>query len=107
MELLWSEGDLSAKQITIKLRESIGWNRTTTYTVIRKCMEKAAIERYEPNFMCRALISQNEIRRAEAEELVKRLFGGSSDLLIATLLNEEKLSKKDVKKLKDYIKNFK
>ena len=43
MEILWKEGDLSAGQLAKVLKERIGWNRNTTYTVIKKCVEKGAI----------------------------------------------------------------
>ena len=57
MEVLWKEGDLTAGQMAKLLREQIGWNRNTTYTVIKKLIEKGAVERYEPNFTCRAVVT--------------------------------------------------
>ena len=36
MEVLWKEGDLTAKQLADILSEKIGWNKNTTYTVIKK-----------------------------------------------------------------------
>ena len=45
MEVLWKEGDLTAKQLADILSEKIGWNKNTTYTVIKKCISKGAIER--------------------------------------------------------------
>ena len=42
MEILWKEGELTAGHIAKILKEEIGWNRNTTYTVIKKCIEKGA-----------------------------------------------------------------
>jgi len=106
MDLLWCEGELTALQIIAKLKDSIGWNRTTTYTIIRKCIEKGAVERIEPNFVCRALVSQNETQKFELEELKNKLFGGSRDLLVTALLNDEKLSDDEIKNLRECIKKF-
>lgn len=36
MEVLWKEGDDSAKHISEILNAEIGWNKNTTYTVIKK-----------------------------------------------------------------------
>ena len=47
MEVLWQENDRTAKEISLRLADSIGWNKNTTYTVIKKCIEKGAIERRE------------------------------------------------------------
>ncbi len=46
MDVLWKRGDLSAGQLAKILKEVTGWNRNTTYTVIKKCIEKCAVERY-------------------------------------------------------------
>ena len=50
MDVLWREGETTAKHISEILNEEIGWNRNTTYTLIKRCIEKGAIERSEPNF---------------------------------------------------------
>lgn len=58
MAVLWREGDSTAKHISDIPHEEIDWNVNTTYTVIKKCVKKGAIERREPNFLCHALISK-------------------------------------------------
>ena len=40
MEVIWEEGDMTAKEISLILNEKIGWNKNTTYTVIKKCIQK-------------------------------------------------------------------
>ena len=34
MDVLWKEGDKTAKQISDILKEEIGWNMNTTYTAV-------------------------------------------------------------------------
>ena len=63
MELIWKEGEVTAKQISLTLRDTIGWNKNITYTVIKKCIQKGFIERLEPNFVCRALLSDSGCHR--------------------------------------------
>ena len=77
MDVLWKEGDMPAKQISDILKESTGWNMNTTYTVIKKCIAKGAIERREPNFLCHALIVRDVVQAAETEELLHKLFDSS------------------------------
>lgn len=100
MDVLWKEGDKTAKLISDILKEEIGWNMNTTYTVIKKCIAKGAIERKEPNFMCHALISKEVVQEAEAEELIDKLFDGSTDKLFAALLSRQKLSVKEIENLR-------
>ena len=47
MELLWEEGELRAGEIVPILSARVGWNRNTTYTIIKKCVEKGAIRLFD------------------------------------------------------------
>ena len=100
MDVLWKEGDMPAKKISDILKETTGWNMNTTYTVIKKCIAKGAIERREPNFLCHALIDRAVVQAAETEELLHKLFDGSPDLLFASLLGHQKLSKAQLEKMR-------
>lgn len=100
MDVIWREGDLPAKRITEILGAAIGWNKNTTYTVIKKCVDKGAIERREPNFVCRALISREQAQETELDELIGKLFDGSTDMLFAALLNQKKLPEHVIERLK-------
>ena len=40
MEIIWVNAPISAKDISLIAAESIGWNKNTTYTVIKKLEAK-------------------------------------------------------------------
>ena len=103
MDVLWKEGETTAKRISEILNEEIGWNRNTTYTLIKRCIEKGAIERSEPNFVCRALIPKEKVQEAETNELINKIYDGSADKLFAALLGRKKLSADQINKLKDIV----
>ncbi|MCR2047693.1 BlaI/MecI/CopY family transcriptional regulator [Acetatifactor muris] len=103
MNVLWREGDTTAKRISDILNEETGWNINTTYTVIKKCIGKGAIERQEPNFLCHALISREEVQAAETDELIDRIYEGSTDMLFASLLSRKKLSPDQIDRLKKIV----
>ena len=103
MSVLWREGDATAKHISDVLKEETGWNMNTTYTLIKRCIKKGAIERSEPHFTCHALISQEEVQEAETEELINKIYDGSVDKLFAALLGRKKLSAEQIEKLKQIV----
>lgn len=107
MEVLWKEGDVTAGQLAKILSEQIGWNRNTTYTVIKKLIEKGAIERYEPSFTCKALISKEQVQRQEASELIGKLFDGSAEVFLSAFLSGKKLSKDEINRLKQIVEDLK
>ena len=100
MEVLWQQNDQTAKAISLHLAQSAGWNKNTTYTVIKKCIDKGAIERREPNFVCHAAITKRQAQKEEADSLVDKVFGGSAELLFASILSDRSLSKDELARLR-------
>ena len=62
MDVLWKDGDVPAKYVADTLNREVGWNKNTTYTLIKRCINKGAIERTEPGFMCHALIAKEQVQ---------------------------------------------
>ena len=106
MEILWQNGDTTAKEIAETLGEQTGWSKTTTYTVIKKCIDKSAINRQEPNFVCRAMVTKEQAQEEETTELINKMYGGMSDQLVAAILGRKKLSQKEIQKIKNLIKKL-
>ncbi len=103
MDVLWREGDCTAKHISDVLGEQIGWNMNTTYTLIKRCIAKGAIERIEPNFMCHARIEKVAVQEAETNELIDKIFDGSADKLFASLLGRKKFSEEQIAHLRQIV----
>ena len=103
MEVLWAYGECPAKDIARMLAEQVGWSKTTTYTVIKKCLDKGAVIRSEPGFLCRPAISRAEVREYETRELIDKMYGGMPDQLVASLLGRDHLSAEDITRLKKMI----
>lgn len=103
MDILWKEGIVPAKYVADRLTQELGWNKNTTYTLIKRCMKKGAIERTEPNFMCHALIAKEDVQETETNELINKIYDGSVDKLFASLLGRKKLSTEQIEKLKQIV----
>lgn len=107
LELLWDGGEMTAKDIAAQAKEQVGWSKTTTYTVLKKCVEKGLIERTEPGFRCRALVTQQEAQRQGAQELIDRMYGGAADRLVASLLEGKALSPEGIERLRKLVEELK
>ena len=103
LEVLWKHGETSASEVARLLHEQVGWSKTTTYTVIKKCIGKSLIERGTAKFICRALVSKDDVRTRETTALVNKMFDGCSDLLVANLLSSGKISSEQLNKLRQQI----
>lgn len=103
MELLWSNSVLAAKDIAKIIKEYIGWEKNTTYTVIKRLIDKGAVSREDPGFLCRALISKREVQRIETEALFAKMFNNSLSIFIQDYLGQRKLTTEEIIELQRMI----
>ncbi len=103
MEIIWEREPITAKEVSLIAAETVGWNKNTTYTVIKRLEAKGIIKRDEPNFVCTSLVSKNEVGREETHSLIDKFFGGSKKALFSALLEDEKLSEDEIAELRKMI----
>lgn len=106
MDVLWKEEDSMAKHVADVMKERYGWNVNTTYTLLKRCIKKGAVERTDPNFVCHALIKQEQVQAQETDELLHKVFDGSVDKLFASLLGRRNLTAEQVEKLKEMVEEL-
>lgn len=107
MEPLWEDGPQTAGALAKRLGESCGWNRNTTYTVIKKLIDKGAVARSDPGFLCVPLVSREAVQRQETDSLITRLFGGSRTQFLAAFLSERDLTPAEAAQLRELIGKWK
>jgi predicted transcriptional regulator len=99
MELLWSNKVLAAKDISKIIKEYIGWEKNTTYTVIKRLIEKGAIKREDPGFLCRAAISKRAVQNIETKVLLNKVYNGSLSTFLTEYLKNQDLSRAEYMEL--------
>ena len=102
MDIVWDMEPVSAKEISLIAADTIGWNKNTTYTVIKKLIEKKAIQRTEPNFICSSLVKKEDVRKAETQSLIDKLYNGSKKAFFAAFI-EDDISDDELEELKKLI----
>ena len=103
MELLWSNKVLAAKDIAKIIKEYIGWEKNTTYTVINRLIAKGAISREEPGFFCRATITKKAIQQIETKALLDKVFNGSLGNFLTEYLRNQTLKPSEIMELERII----
>jgi len=106
MELLWENEGATAKQLTVLAADKVGWNKNTTYTVIKKLVAKDAIRRDEPGFICRSLIGREDVGREEAKTVLNSFFGGSVKAMFSSFMAEGTLSDDEAGELRRMIGEY-
>ena len=62
MELLWSNKVLAAKDISKIIKNISVGKKNTTYTVIKRLINKGAVQREDPGFLCSTKVTKKKSR---------------------------------------------
>ncbi len=111
LDLLWEKGDMTASNLYKILMEQVGWSKSTTYTVLKRAIDKGLVERLGEDYTCRANISREEVQKNDVKNVFARLFTKTSDDFVPTFMSayisERGLSKDDEEYLKDLVEKLK
>ncbi len=105
MHLLWKQGEMSAREITETLNREETFAHSTVQTLLRQLEAKKAVghKTDERTFKYFAAVDQDEVARGAIRDILSRLFLGSPAELANHLVQNENLSKTELRKLRDLI----
>ena len=103
-EIIWAQAPLSTRELVRLCGEQLNWQRTTTYTVLRKLCDRGMF--VNDNSTVKALITRDEYYAIQSEKLIEEAFGGSLPVFIAAFASRQNLSKEDVEKLQEMLAHF-
>ena len=99
MEVLWDSEPVNSTELVRLCQQRLNWNKSTTYTVLRKLKHKGAV-RHEDTVVTPILTREQAIRDQGRE--LERWAGGLSPFLTA-FLGGRKLTAQEAEELKRLI----
>lgn len=106
MEVLWRENDLTAKEISLRLAESIGWNQEHNVYRSQEMYRQGRDRAAGAEFRLHAAITKAQAQKEEADSLLDKVFGGSAELLFASILSDRPLSKEEAARLRALVEEY-
>ncbi|HIY11402.1 MAG TPA: BlaI/MecI/CopY family transcriptional regulator [Candidatus Anaerofilum excrementigallinarum] len=85
MCFVWANQPSTASQAAAYALKAFNWKKNTTYTVIKRLVEKKILRRDEPGFVITPLVQKDEVQRAEATWVLNNRFDGDVNALRETL----------------------
>lgn len=101
LSILWENEPVASPRLVELCNEQLGWKKSTTYTVIKKLIDKNVVK--NDNTIVSSLVSKEEVDRQESEELLQRANQGNVPAFLAAFLKDRKLSKSDVERIRQLI----
>ena len=105
MEIIWQYREIPAADIAAYFLnpEKGGHYKNTTYTFIKRLVEKGLIERKEPGFICVPLYERDDILLSETRSFLDRVYNGSFNQLFAKFVENRALTSKELQEIRDLI----
>lgn len=109
MKVLWQSSPMTAKEVYKELEEDTEWKAKTVKTLLRRLVDKKAIDYTVDNrtYIYHPIVKERECIKAETESFLQKVANGSFNLLVQNFIKEHKLSQKDLDELKEIIENNK
>lgn len=110
MLTLWhNTPPLTVSEITKLLAEAHSWKTATVHVLLERLGERGFVTCDKSGFkhLFSPCITEEEYRRGEEKNLIKRFFGGSAKNMIASLLNADGLTDEDLEELSVMLKQRK
>lgn len=101
MECLWENSPRTGREATQWLEERMGWNRSTTLTLLRRMEAKGAVASDTQGGMksFRPLVGREDAALRETEDFLGRVYHGSLSLMVSALTKKQALSQTEVNEL--------
>ena len=105
MQVLWEQGRSTAREITDTLNAAEPIAHSTVQTLLRGLEEKDAVSHKAEGrtFVFFPRVKENEFKQSASRDLVERVFGGNAGTLVAHLLKNENVSRKEIEEIRKLI----
>ncbi len=104
-ELIWENEPLSTRALTEICEETFNWKRTTTYTMLKRLIEKEVFE--NDNSTVKSLISKSDFRAKQGQVFLDESYNGSLPQFLAAFTRRKKLSSGEIKEIEKLINDYK
>lgn len=80
--ILWEHEPVSLRELTYLCKDNLGWERSTTYTMIQRMINRGIIHR--EGRIVTSVLSKEQVQDDQTEDLIQKTFGGRlSDLFLS------------------------
>ena len=108
MEVLWQKGSATVGDVAEALPKKLGLAYNTVLTTLRILEEKGYLSHTKPKdgraFLYTPVVSREQASQSALRHLLSRFFGGSPEALVLNLLEDEKLSEEERRRIRDLLK---
>ena len=103
MQVLWERGASTVAEVREAIEDEMAY--TTVLTYLRRMEEKGYVAHEEEGraHRYRPLIERQHVRESALQRLTRRLFDGSTEMVLSYLVSDRKLSEGELRRLRELV----
>ena len=100
-EIIWANEPLHSRELVALCQKELNWNRSTTYTVLRKLCQRGIFQ--NNGGMVSSLLSREDFFSVQSGQFVEETFQGSLPAFIAAFIQRNSISREDAEEIRRMI----
>lgn len=107
MKVVWKYAPINTNEVTEKLTQTTNWSPKTIQTMLKRLVAKKALtyEKQSRVFVYTPLVKEEEYIRQESNSFLKRYYDGNIASMLASYLEDDKLSDTEINTLRHLLSN--
>lgn len=103
-DIVWANAPLTTRQLVTLCEQELNWQRTTTYTVLKKLCDRGIFN--TQNKMVTVLIDKSQFHAIQSEQFVADAFQGSLPAFIAAFTSRKTLTQEELASIQQMIDSY-
>ena len=103
-DIIWNNAPINSGELVKKSFETLGWKKSTTYTVLKKLCEKGIFS--NDNSVVTVKISREDFCSLQSEQFLEETFDGSLPSFIAAFTRKKNLKPEEIDEIRRLIDSY-
>ena len=100
-DIIWANEPLHSRELVKLCEKELNWNRSTTYTILRKLCERGIFQ--NNGGIVSSVLSKNDFYAVQSEQFVDETFEGSLPAFIAAFTQRKGISQQEAAEIRRMI----
>ena len=102
-DIIWTHAPLPSSELVTRAQETLGWKKSTTYTVLKRLCEKGIFENNGGTVAIK--LSREDFYTMQSQRFVEETFQGSLPAFLAAFTSGKRLSPQEVAELRQLVRD--
>lgn len=104
LSFIWDNEPIGSMQLVKKCNEEFDWKKSTTFTMLRKLIEKGLVSNEDSTVT--SCVSRRDVEKAESDYFMDQTFSGSLPSFLTAFFDGKRISDEEAEELKKLIDSY-